>query len=76
MTINYDEFLSVEQKRNIVQQRLAQFAAEAYQHELNKKSLEGLEDTSGIENANKSLEILERAIAAHKAELEALPESE
>lgn len=76
MTIDYSELLTNDQKRNILQQRIAQFAAEAYQHTLNKKSLEALNDEAGIEASDKSLQILESAIQVHKAELEALPAGE
>lgn len=76
MTIDYNALLSVEQKRQILEQRIAQFASEAYQHSLNKKSLEAVEDTNGVESANKSIQVLEAAITVHKAELEALPAAE
>lgn len=73
MTIDYSSMLTAEQKRSIVQQRIAQFAAEAYQHTLNKQTCESLEDTAGVEAADKSLEILEAAIAVHQAELNSIP---
>ncbi len=76
MTINYSELLTDDQKRNILQQRISQFAAEAYQHSLNKQTCASLEDEAGVESADKSLAILEAAIAVHKAELEALPAAE
>lgn len=73
MTIDYGSMLTAEQKRTIVQQRIAQFAAEAYQHTLNKQTCLSLEDTAGVEAADKSLEILEAAIAVHQAELNSIP---
>jgi hypothetical protein len=73
MTLDYNSLLTDEQKRTILQQRISQFAAEAYQHSLNKKTCEGLEDLEGAENAQKSLQILEAAITVHKAELDSLP---
>lgn len=76
MTIDYNELLTVEQKRNILQQRISQFAGEAYQHSLNKQTCESLEDTAGVESADKSLAILEAAISVHKSELAALPATE
>ncbi|MGA1046550.1 MAG: hypothetical protein ACO3UU_00940 [Minisyncoccia bacterium] len=76
MTIDYNSILSVEQKRSLLQQRITQFAAEAYQHSLNRKTCEGLEDTAGVENADKSLQILEAAISVHQAELDSLPAAE
>jgi len=73
MSIDYTALLSVEQKKAILEQRISQFAAEAYQHALNKKTCEGLEDLEGAESAQKSLQILEAAITVHKAELDSLP---
>jgi len=73
MTIDYSSLLTDEQKRNILQQRIAQFAAEAYQHTLNKQTCESLEDTAGVEAADKSLTILEAAISVHQAELNSIP---
>lgn len=74
MTVDYSALLTDEQKRNILTQRIAQFAAEAYQHDLNKKTCESLSDAEGVENANKALTILEAAITTHQTELSALPE--
>jgi hypothetical protein len=73
MTIDYSSLLTDEQKRNILQQRISQFAAEAYQHTLNKQTCVSLEDEAGIEAADKSLTVLEAAISVHQAELTAIP---
>lgn len=73
MAIDYSALLTDDQKRNILQQRISQFAAEAYQHTLNKQTCESLEDTAGIEAAEKSLSVLEAAISVHQAELNAIP---
>ena len=76
MAIDYSTLLTAEQKKAILEQRIAQFAAEAYQHSLNKTTCESLEDNAGVENADKALVILEAAIATHQAELDALPAAE
>lgn len=76
MTIDYTSLLTDEQKRSIVQQRISQFAAEAYQHELNKKTFESLADEAQIETSNKALTDLEAAIIIHQAELDSLPVTE
>jgi hypothetical protein len=76
MTIDYNALLTDEQKRSIVQQRIYQFAAEAYQHELNKKTFESLEDEAQIESSNTALTNLEAVIRIHQAELDSLPASE
>lgn len=76
MAIDYTTLLTAEQKRNILSQRIAQFASEAYQHSLNKTTCESLGDTDGVESANKALVILEAAINAHSAELAGLGDAE
>lgn len=73
MTIDYNSLLTDEQKRNILQQRISQFAAEAYQHSLNKQTCVTLEDEAGIEAADKSLSILNAALEVHQNELNSLP---
>ena len=73
MTVDYTSMLTDEQKRNILQQRISQFAAEAYQHSLNKQTCETLEDEAGIESADKSLAILNAALEVHQGELNSLP---
>lgn len=73
MTVDYNSLLTDEQKRNILQQRISQFAAEAYQHSLNKQTCETLEDEAGIESADKSLAILNAALEVHQSELNSLP---
>jgi len=73
MAIDYAALLTDEQKRNILEQRIAQFASEAYQHTLNKTTCESLTDEEGVANADKALTILEAAIQTHQGELAALP---
>jgi hypothetical protein len=73
MTIDYSSLLTEEQKRNILNQRVAQFASEAWQHELNKRTCTELGDEAGVENADKALEVLGAAIAVHQQELSSLP---
>lgn len=68
MTIDYSNLLTAEQKKSILEQRIAQFAAEAWQHELNKKACEQLNDEAGIANADNALAILETAINVHQQE--------
>ena len=76
MAIDYTTLLTAEQKRNILSPRISQFAAEAYQHSLNKTTCESLGDTDGADNADKALAILEAAINTHSAELTGLGDAE
>ena len=76
MSIDYASLLTAEQKRNVIEQRIAQFALEAYQHTLNKETCAALDDENGISLAEKSLATLEAAITTHQAELATLPAAE
>lgn len=69
MAIDYNALLTEEQKRGILNQRIAQFAAEAWQHELNKQTCQHIGDDAGVENADKALATLEAAITVHQGEL-------
>jgi phage gp46-like protein len=76
MTIDYSSMLTDAQKRQLVENRLQQFASEAYQYSLNKKTAEEIANEEQVEAANKNLEILEAAIKVHQAELSTLPPAE
>jgi len=73
MSIDYSALLTDEQKRNILEQRIAQFAAEAYQHELNKKAGKNIGVEDQAEAADKALALLESAINTYQSELDSLP---
>lgn len=72
MAIDYSSLLTPEQKKSILEQRLAQFAAEAYQHEINKSVAAATGNDEGVKVAEESLAILDKAISIHKDELDAL----
>jgi hypothetical protein len=72
MAIDYSALLTDEQKKSILEQRLSQFAAEAYQHTLNKEVAAGNEDA--VKAADDALAILDKAIAVHQEELAKLLE--
>jgi len=73
MPINYADLLSDDQKRSILQQRVQQFAAEAYQHEINKKLAAETGNDLGVAQADEALVILDQAITLHLDELNKLP---
>jgi hypothetical protein len=73
MAIDYTGLLSDEQKKNILEQRLTQFAAEAYQHDINKQVATASNNEEGIKQATDALAILESAINIHQEELAKLP---
>ena len=76
MSIDFDSVLTTEQKTEILQQRITQFAAEAYQHTLNLRTAESLDSEEQIDAIKKNIEILEAAIKVHKEELNTLPKAE
>ena len=65
--MDYASLLSDEQKRSILTQRLEQFAAEAFQHSLNKEVAK--DDPVAVKAADDALAILDNAIAVHQEEL-------
>jgi hypothetical protein len=73
MSLDYSSLLTTDQKRNLLQGRIQQFASEAYQHTLNLKTAESLGSEDQIESINKSINILETAIKIHQEELSKLP---
>ena len=69
MAINYENLLTQDQKKAIVENRLQQFAAEAYQTELNREIQIRQGDELASEACTASLELIESAIEVHEEEL-------
>jgi hypothetical protein len=65
--MDYSSLLSTEQKKSILEQRIAQFASEAYQHSINKQ-VAG-DNAEAVAAADDALAILENAIKIHQDEL-------
>lgn len=76
MTVDYSSFLTDDQKRSILDQRLAQFAAEAYQHDINKQVAQASGNEEGVKAAEDALAVLDTAIQVHQDELAKLPAAE
>ena len=70
--MDYSSLLSNDQKRSILEQRIAQFASEAYQHELNKEVSK--DNAEAVLAADEALAILDNAITVHQEELTKLGE--
>ena len=68
MAIDYSGLLTPEQKQALLTERIQQFAAEAYQHQLNKQIAESISDTEAIANADAALATLETAITVYQTE--------
>lgn len=74
--MDYSALLTDEQKRSILEQRLAQFASEAYQHSINKAVAESSDNEEGVKASEDALAILDKAITIHQEELAKLPAAE
>ena len=72
MAIDYSSLLTTDQKRSILEQRIAQFASEAYQHTLNKEVAK--DNAEAVLAADDALAILDNAITVHQEELAKLGE--
>ena len=69
MAIDFDAYLTLEQKKLIVESRLQQFAAEAYQAHLSKEIQILRGDDYAVSAYNESLDLIESAISVHADEL-------
>ncbi len=65
--MDYSSLLSNDQKKSILEQRIAQFASEAYQHSINKQ-IAG-DNAEAVTAADDALAILDNAIKVHQEEL-------
>lgn len=74
--MEYTSMLTDEQKRSILEQRLQQFALEAYQHDINKQVAVATDNAEGVTASDEALVILDKAIAIHQEELAKLPATE
>lgn len=75
MTIEYSE-LSADQQRQMLKGRLAQFEAEHYGTVINLAVFKANGLKGDLENAERNLSQLEKAIYSVKAMISALPEEE
>jgi hypothetical protein len=74
--MDYSSLLTLEQKRELLQNRIQQFASEAYQYTLNLKTAESMATEEQIEEIKRSIELLDSAIKVHQEELASLPTAE
>ena len=70
--MDYSSLLTNEQKKSILEQRIAQFASEAFQHALNKEVAK--DNAEAVQAADEALAILDNAITVHQEELAKLGE--
>jgi hypothetical protein len=74
MSIDFGALLTTEQKQNLLTQRIQQFAAEGYQHTINKQVAESKDpiDENLLGQANDAIATLTAAIREYQAELDKL----
>jgi hypothetical protein len=72
MSVDYNALLTSDQKKQILEARLAQFASEAYQVTLNLATAEKLGNQEQIDKVKSNLNLLETAIVVHQEELSTL----
>jgi hypothetical protein len=72
MSVDYNTLLTSDQKKQILEARLSQFASEAYQVTLNLATAEKLGNEEQIEKIKNNLELLETAINVHQEQLDTL----
>jgi hypothetical protein len=74
MSIDFGALLTTEQKQNLLTQRIQQFAAEGYQHTLNKQvadSKSPVDETLSAQS-DEAIATLTAAITEYQAELDKL----
>ena len=76
MSNEFSAYLTDEQKRGIILQRIQQFAVEGYQISINRKVAETNGDETVVTEIDKNIATLAQVIAAYQAELDALPQTE
>lgn len=69
-------YLTDEEKRNIIEQRLKQFSAEKFQFEINKDVSAAINDETAVANADAAIATLTTAIEVHEAKLAELTPAE
>lgn len=70
--MDFNSILSVEERKEILLQRLRGFYIEAYQVSLHIKVAEATNDQESLKQTEESLKILEAAIKVYSEELESL----
>ena len=74
MAIDFASLLTDDQKRGLLEQRIAQFAAEGYQHQLNLEAAKAVDDENLLASSARAIEDLSSAIESHQKELDKLGE--
>lgn len=65
--------LTDEEKAALIEQRLKQFGAEKFQHELNRETATAIGNTDAVIASDQAISDLDTAIAVHEQALAGLP---
>lgn len=68
----FEDYLPLDKKREVLVQRITRFAQEGYQYELNKKFALASGDGVALEEAELAIQNLKVAIGIHEQELKSL----
>ena len=72
MAIDFGTLLTDEQRVEILSSKIQQFAAEGYQHTLNRKVLEDAGNEQGVAEIDNAIQMLNVLIASYQEELASL----
>lgn len=72
MAINYDELLTIDQKVQILNNRMSQLIVEGYQNSVGMKTAVKLNLQEQIDQIQHILNIIEASLVSHKEELDSL----
>jgi hypothetical protein len=72
MALDFNNLLSPDQKRQILEQRIQAWAQDAYSHELNKQAIQATDPSASTDEQDKALETLETAITLAQEQLAAV----
>lgn len=73
MTTDFIALLPVEERRNVLRQRIQQLAAEGYQHQLNKQGAQLNGKQELIVEADQKIAEISNVISIYQRELNLLP---
>lgn len=72
MTNSFDKYITDEQKKAILEQRINQLATEGYQHNINLQIATNSGNEALVEESSNAITLISNAIEVHENELEGL----
>lgn len=69
LLINYDDFITNEEKIEVIKKRIKELAIEAYQYQMNMKGFEVSKNIDAASQAASAVEALNALIEVHAEEL-------